>query len=147
MAAPKGLRLLPWTGPEGKPSYLAGDGSGYLSRLADDVEAVQLRMADELLGHAADLLTDRRATAAQLHFLACRLGESLRDVVRVAESRGARLPGEVQDDEDEINDQAEQSGTPRELPSAHHRISSPHPIDRRPLDDGHVREAIDHDDS
>lgn len=32
------LRLLPWAGPEGKPCYLAGDGPGYLSRLADNME-------------------------------------------------------------------------------------------------------------
>lgn len=84
-------RLLPWPGPEGNPCYVIGDGTGFVSRLADCVEAVQLRMASELLEHAADLLADRRATAPQLHFLAARMSEALRDVHRIAESRGVRL--------------------------------------------------------
>ncbi|MGX1270102.1 hypothetical protein [Streptomyces phaeoluteigriseus] len=86
-------RLLPWTSPEGKPCYVVGDGTGYVSRLADDVETVQLRMADDLLGHADALLAERRATGAELRYLTRRLTESLRDVRRVAESRGARLAG------------------------------------------------------
>ncbi len=48
-------------------------------------------MAGELLDHAADMLGDHNATAAQLHFLAARMAEALRDVHRIAESRGARL--------------------------------------------------------
>ncbi|MFE1246420.1 hypothetical protein [Streptomyces sp. NPDC058735] len=94
------LRLLPWTGPEGKRCYLSGDGTGRLSRLADTVESVQLGMADELLGHAADLLADGRATSAQLRFLAARMTEALRDALRIAESRGARLPVPVGDGAD-----------------------------------------------
>ncbi|MFF2962314.1 hypothetical protein ACFVT1_26010 [Streptomyces sp. NPDC057963] len=89
---PGTVRLLPWTGADGKPCYVIGDGSGYVSRAADDIESVQLGMAGDLLGHAADLLADRRVTGSELHFLASRLTESLRDVKRVAESRGARLP-------------------------------------------------------
>ncbi|MGY3682663.1 hypothetical protein [Streptomyces sp. TE33382] len=85
------FRLLPWAGPEGKPSYVLGDGTGYVSRMADDRECVQLDMADDLLGHAADLLADQRVTGAELHFLASRLSESLHEVKRVAESRGSRL--------------------------------------------------------
>ncbi|GAA2396091.1 hypothetical protein GCM10010255_29460 [Streptomyces coeruleofuscus] len=83
-------RLLPWTTVDGRPCYLVGDGAGYVSRLADDIEAVQLDMADGLLGHAAALLAERRVTSAELRYLALRLTESLRDVKRVAESRGAR---------------------------------------------------------
>ncbi|WP_406419597.1 hypothetical protein [Streptomyces sp. NBC_00842] len=85
------FRLLPWTDSEGKPCYLLGDGAGYVSRMADGVESVQLGMAGDLLGHAADLLADRRVTEVELHFLASRLSESLQEVKRVAESRGARL--------------------------------------------------------
>jgi hypothetical protein len=55
-------RLLPWAGEAGKPCYLVTDGTGRLSRLADTVEAVQLDMADELLGHADDLLAGRPPT-------------------------------------------------------------------------------------
>ncbi|MEU3858385.1 hypothetical protein AB0F03_13600 [Streptomyces sp. NPDC028722] len=41
--------------------------------------------------HAAELLTGHRLTGEELDQLARRLSESLRDVKRVAESRGARL--------------------------------------------------------
>ena len=87
-------RLLPWTTMSGKPCYLVGDGVGRVSRMADRVESAQLSMAGELLGHAADLLADHRATGVQVHYLACRLAESLRDVRRVAESRGQMLEGD-----------------------------------------------------
>ncbi|MBW1598039.1 hypothetical protein [Streptomyces sp. JJ38] len=82
-------RLLPWSGPEGRPCYVVGD--GYLSRVADHVEGVQLSMADELLGHVDDLLGDRRATAEQLRYVVERMAEALRDVHRIARSRGERL--------------------------------------------------------
>ncbi|MFJ5993710.1 hypothetical protein [Streptomyces sp. NPDC092370] len=84
-------RLLPWTGADGGPCYLVGDGTGYVSRLADEIEDVQIDMADRLLGHAAELLAERRVASAELHYLARRLSESLRDVRRIAESRGGRL--------------------------------------------------------
>ncbi|MFF4744326.1 hypothetical protein ACGF3K_20070 [Streptomyces sp. NPDC047980] len=87
------VRLLPWTGAGGKPCYVIGDGVGHVSRLADDIEAVQLGMAADLLDHARDLLADRRATDAQLRFVVARMIEALRDVHRIARSRGARLPG------------------------------------------------------
>ncbi|ESU47753.1 hypothetical protein K7395_24420 [Streptomyces filamentosus] len=90
-AAVPAMRLLPWTGEGGKPCYVVGDGTGYVSRMADDVESVQLDMADELLGHAADLLADDGATAQQVRFLAGGLTESLQQIMRVAESRGSRL--------------------------------------------------------
>ncbi|MGW3658609.1 hypothetical protein ACWD6R_24260 [Streptomyces sp. NPDC005151] len=85
------FRLLPWTEAEGKPSYVLGDGTGYVSRMADGIESVQLGMAGDLLDHAAELLADQRVTGPELHFLASRLSESLREVKRVAESRGTRL--------------------------------------------------------
>ncbi|MGW0731141.1 hypothetical protein [Streptomyces sp. NPDC002851] len=88
-------RLLPWSSPEGKPCYLIGDRTGsssYVSRVADDIESVQLDIADELLDHAADMLADQHVTTAQLRFLAGRLAEALRDVSRIAISRGDRLP-------------------------------------------------------
>lgn len=90
-------RLLPWASPDGKPCYLIGDGVGYLSRVADNIESVQLGMAVELLDHADDMLADCRATSAQLHYLAARMAEALRDVHRIARSRGARLPVPVHD--------------------------------------------------
>ncbi|MFI6701009.1 hypothetical protein ACIBJC_18910 [Streptomyces sp. NPDC050509] len=86
------LRLLPWSGTDGKPCYLAGGGNGYISRMADEMEDAQLDMAAELMGHAADMLADSKATSVQLRFLANRMSEALRDVCRIAESRGARIP-------------------------------------------------------
>nr|WP_235618012.1 hypothetical protein [Streptomyces sp. CB02400] len=70
---------------------IATDGTGCLSRRADTVERLRLAMAGDLLGHAADLLGDRRATSDQLRSLLARMRESLTDVRRIAESRGARL--------------------------------------------------------
>ncbi|WNI31836.1 hypothetical protein [Streptomyces sp. ITFR-6] len=91
------MRLLPWTGEGGKPCYVLGDGTGYVSRTADNVECVQLGMADELLGHAADLLADGEVTGPQIRFLAGRLTESLGQVLRVAQSRGSRLDAALPD--------------------------------------------------
>ncbi|MFI5616790.1 hypothetical protein [Streptomyces sp. NPDC051567] len=85
-------RLLPWEGRDGRPCYLSSDGTGYLSRVADNIESVQLGMATELLGHADDMITDLKVTDTQLRYLSARLAESLREVHRVAVSRGARLP-------------------------------------------------------
>ncbi|MFC9531348.1 hypothetical protein [Streptomyces sp. NPDC056975] len=101
-------RLLPWPNLDGNPCYLLSDGTGssHLSRVADNVESVQLDMAEELLDHAADLLGDSegegdgRTTAHQLRFLAARLAEALHDVHRIARSRGARLPVPDGDDDE-----------------------------------------------
>jgi len=85
-------RLLPWASPEGKPCYLSGDGAGYLSRLADNVESAQLGMASELLDEARWVLDRRQWTSGELHLLTVQLTEALSDVHRIAVSRGARLP-------------------------------------------------------
>ncbi|MGY0057616.1 hypothetical protein ACWY4P_13780 [Streptomyces sp. LZ34] len=94
-------RLLPWSGPSGQPCYLVTDedGRGYLARMADDIEAVQLGMGNQLLGHAGELLADRKAGAGELRYLANRLCEALRDALRVADSRGRRLPAPADMDE------------------------------------------------
>jgi hypothetical protein len=93
MTSPSEARLLPWSTPEGKACYLLGAGSGGpVSRFADDMERVQLAMAERLVGHAADLLGDEKTTDPQLRFLAGCLVEALSDVRRIAESRGARIP-------------------------------------------------------
>ncbi|MFF4526379.1 hypothetical protein [Streptomyces bluensis] len=87
-------RLLPWSSSDGKPCYLLTDdhGGGYLTRLADNIESVQLDMGNQLLGHAQELISDPKTGPVELRYLSARLTESLRDVLRVAESRGARLP-------------------------------------------------------
>ncbi|MFI0225522.1 hypothetical protein [Streptomyces lydicus] len=93
------LRLLPWPGLAGQRSYLAtDDGDSPLSRLADEMEDVQLRTGVELLDHAEKMLEDRKASALELRFLSARLSEALRDALRVAESRGERLPEPDDDD-------------------------------------------------
>jgi hypothetical protein len=94
-----GLRLLPWTTPDGKPCYLSsGDADSRMNRRADEIEALQLDMGTELLAHARALLGDRSAHAGELRYLAHRLTEALRDALRIAESRGDRLTAEVGDE-------------------------------------------------
>ncbi|MGW0828681.1 hypothetical protein [Streptomyces sp. NPDC002845] len=89
-----GTRLLPWTTPDGRPCYLSTDGRGYLSTLADSIEAVQLGMGEELLEHAREVLAPgaRALSATEYRWLAGRLSEALTDALRVAESRGQRIP-------------------------------------------------------
>lgn len=86
------LRLLPWPGPEGKPCYLSTDDSdGHMSRLADNIEAVQLGMAAELLEQAMEVLGDEDTELEALRLLATDLTGALRDALRVAISRGHLL--------------------------------------------------------
>lgn len=94
-----GLRLLPWSDPEGKPCFLSSDNANsLLNRRADQIEALQLSMGTQLLGHAHSLLDDHKADTQELRFLAERLCEALHDVLRVAESRGRRLPDPSEDE-------------------------------------------------
>ncbi|MFF8900121.1 hypothetical protein ACF082_21915 [Streptomyces lydicus] len=102
------LRLLPWSSPDGKPCYLAGDGNGYVSRLADDMEVAQLSLAAELIEEARPVLIRRTWSPAELHGLASELTAALVKVHRVAESRGARLP--VPDDDESDGDIAPGDG-------------------------------------
>ncbi|MFB6435920.1 hypothetical protein ACFCVY_03935 [Streptomyces sp. NPDC056411] len=101
-------RLLPWSSHDGKPCYLAGDGTGYVSRAADRIEAEQLGAAVELIEEARAVLAGRRWTPGEIHLLAVNLAAALADVHRVAESRGARLvvpdyEGAPGDEDDEGN--------------------------------------------
>jgi len=88
------LRLLPWANPDGLPCYLSTDGGGYLATLADGIEEVQLTMGQELLDHARGVLAPaaRALTDVEYRWLACRLTEALSDTLRVADSRGQRIP-------------------------------------------------------
>ncbi|WP_371635996.1 hypothetical protein OG988_18820 [Streptomyces zaomyceticus] len=87
------LRLLPWSGPDGKPCFLSTDDTGGpLSRLADTTETAQLNVGQEILGHAMDVLADEEVETEELRLLARDLATALRDTLRVAVSRGHRLP-------------------------------------------------------
>ncbi|MFD8545112.1 hypothetical protein [Streptomyces sp. NPDC059649] len=92
-------RLLPWSSPDGKPCYLAGDGNGYVSRLADEIETAQLASAAELIKEAQRALEARTGKPGEDHLLDA-MTASLADVHRVAESRGARLPAPDDDEPD-----------------------------------------------
>ncbi|MFI6124748.1 hypothetical protein ACIBCU_34365 [Streptomyces sp. NPDC051064] len=92
MTAPNELRLLPWSGPDGKPCYLSTDDrGGYVSRLADNIEAVRLGSGTELLEQAPETLDDQDAAPEAMRQLAKDLTGALRDVLRVATSRGHLL--------------------------------------------------------
>ncbi|MER7984173.1 hypothetical protein ABTY53_00995 [Streptomyces noursei] len=85
-------RLLPWTSWDGKPCYLlGGNGTGYVSRLADKVEAEQMHAAAELIDEACGILAGRTWTPGEIHLLAVELNSHLAKVHRVSQSRGARL--------------------------------------------------------
>ncbi|GAA1350182.1 hypothetical protein [Streptomyces beijiangensis] len=88
---PERARRLPWTGPEGKPCYVLGDGTGPLSRVADQIEAVQLGLARNLVTHALGTLDDPEVEYADLQTLAAHLTEALHDALLIAAGRGTRL--------------------------------------------------------
>lgn len=93
MSAPEELRLLPWTAPDGKPCYLSTDSDrSRLSLLADDVEAAQLDSGEQVLHGARAVLADTKAGERAVRFALTRTVESLTDVLRIAASRGQRLP-------------------------------------------------------
>ncbi|MCP9944904.1 hypothetical protein LUX12_09145 [Streptomyces somaliensis] len=93
MGRPTPLRLLPWASQEGKPSYLVPDDrGGYLSRLADGAETAQLAAGAEVLDRARRVLDDLASPYTEVRYAAIRLAECLADALRVAESRGLRLP-------------------------------------------------------
>lgn len=105
MTAHNELRLLPWSGPEGKPCFLStDDGASFLSRLADTTEASQLDTAAEVLTRAVNVLSVDAVTPEELKPVAAELIEALRHVLRVAESRGHRLP--TQDGAEDNDDEA-----------------------------------------
>ncbi|MGW8671903.1 hypothetical protein [Streptomyces niveus] len=93
------LRLLPWTTPEGKPCFLSSDtDEGVLSRLADAVEVAQTSAGAGVLGCAKAVLADPQVGARELRFALTQVTEVLGDVLRVAESRGARLSVPYEDE-------------------------------------------------
>ncbi|MBL3667560.1 hypothetical protein JL475_16515 [Streptomyces sp. M2CJ-2] len=87
------LRLLPWLSPEGKPCFLVpGEEGGIVSRFADATEARQLADGLDVLRAARRVLGDPLTPNVEVRYTALRLTECLADALRVAESRGRRLP-------------------------------------------------------
>ncbi|KOV68544.1 hypothetical protein ADL01_23210 [Streptomyces sp. NRRL WC-3618] len=87
------MRLLPWESDNGKPCFLSTGGvPGRLSRLADEIEADQLRDGADVLGGAKVVLDDLKAGEDTLRRALRAVTQVLGDVLRVADSRGARLP-------------------------------------------------------
>nr|WP_051127222.1 hypothetical protein [Streptomyces sp. SID8379] len=93
MTTPSELRLLPWSGPDGQPCYLSTDNANsYLSRLADNTESIHLGLAAEVLEQAEGLLAEEKVTPSDLRLVTRDLVGALRTTLRVAASRGQRLP-------------------------------------------------------
>ncbi|MEU5234665.1 hypothetical protein AB0G82_36280 [Streptomyces anulatus] len=93
MTTPDELRLLPWSGPGGKPCYLSTDDpDGYMSRLADSIEALQLGTAKDLLEEVTEVIDGQDASLDEMRCLVIELTGALRDVYRVATSRGYLVP-------------------------------------------------------
>ncbi|MCT2589190.1 hypothetical protein LHJ74_04450 [Streptomyces sp. N2-109] len=87
-----GLRLLPWESDTGKPCYLSTDRSdGMLSQLADRAEEARLSEGDEILKCALAALSDHRVSKQSLRLILTATATALADVLRIADSRGARL--------------------------------------------------------
>ncbi|MET7604109.1 hypothetical protein ABZU45_24895 [Streptomyces avermitilis] len=103
-APPPGLRLLPWETDTGKPCFLSTNGTpGTLARIADEIEADQLRDGADVVQGAQAVLDDRKAGEYALRRALRAATQALGDVLRIADSRGARLP--VPDDEHDADDQ------------------------------------------
>ncbi|MCC9311891.1 hypothetical protein LN042_33335 [Kitasatospora sp. RB6PN24] len=85
---------------DGRLCYLSTNGQGYVSKLADRIEAMQLTMGEELLEYARSVLApgEWMPSSVEYRWLACRLTEALSDALRVADSRGQRIPAPQEED-------------------------------------------------
>ncbi|MQY14373.1 hypothetical protein SRB5_45390 [Streptomyces sp. RB5] len=87
-------RLLPWVTEDGGPCYLiSGEGGGFVSRMADAREAELLTAGADTLGEALEVLEDPLSHYTEVRYAGMQLARSVHAVLRVAESRGMRLPG------------------------------------------------------
>ncbi|MFF8789662.1 hypothetical protein [Streptomyces sp. NPDC015125] len=86
-------RLLPWTRSDGAPCYLSTDNpDSPLSQLADHAEDELIEAAETLLDETGVLPAVRGTGPRELCPTAAALHRALRDVLRIAVSRGDRLP-------------------------------------------------------
>lgn len=104
-------RLLPWVTEDGKRCLLStSDEGGFLSQLADDFEAVQLAMSEDVLKQARKVLENPMTPNAEVRYTALRLSECLTDALRIAESRGLRLSApDTEEDDSDSESEAESS--------------------------------------
>ncbi|REK90784.1 hypothetical protein DY245_07985 [Streptomyces inhibens] len=103
------LRLLPWETPSGHPCFLSTDNSGgYLSRKADEMEAEQMRDAAAVIADAEDVLNEPTAGPLTLRVTLKQTTRALVDVVRIADSRGGRLPVAAAPDDSDDEDEDEE---------------------------------------
>ncbi|MFB7323813.1 hypothetical protein [Streptomyces sp. NPDC056190] len=95
-------RLLPWSGPEGKPAVLLTDNTASpLALLADAMEEQQIETAAVIVGLAKPMIEDTASlTTTELRWIVRRLIESLTDVLNICESRGERIPDYDEPDAD-----------------------------------------------
>lgn len=87
-----GVRLLPWVGAHGQPCLLLADGDGTVSRLADRVEDMQLRLGELLLGRTREALA-AEDEAHNTPTLIGQLADALADALLIARARGDRAGG------------------------------------------------------
>ncbi len=118
VSAPEpGLRLLPWETDMGKPCFLSTNGApDALARLADEIEAEQLRDGADVLKGALAVLGDGKAGEYALRLALRAATQCLGDVLRVADSRGARLP-RPDDDHADDSDGDQDDGDGSQLPT------------------------------
>lgn len=88
------VRLLPFSGPEGKRAHLITDGTPtMLSLLADNIENQQIEATAALVALTRTVLEgDGNPTAAEFRLFLERLLDSTTEVLNIAESRGQRIP-------------------------------------------------------
>ncbi|MGW6456292.1 hypothetical protein ACWF94_10260 [Streptomyces sp. NPDC055078] len=111
------LRRLPWDSPEGKACYLSPSSTGsVVSRIADEIEEAQTNAAATVIQGIQAVLDDRNAGVRECRFALTRAQEVLRDLLRVAESRGDRLP--TPDSWEPGQDDRHDEGGDRTLPSS-----------------------------
>jgi anti-sigma regulatory factor (Ser/Thr protein kinase) len=94
------MRVLPWTGEDGRPAYVdEADEDSFVTRLADGLESVQLAMAERLLRNVEAAWADRRPDT-DLTGMVPHLCHALRDSMRMTRRLRERLlgPGPVDQD-------------------------------------------------
>ncbi|GAA2605262.1 hypothetical protein GCM10009863_18480 [Streptomyces axinellae] len=125
------LRLLPWSTDSGKPCYLNGEPGSPLSFYADELEDAQLEDGGRALKRIMEILDRGPAAGDDETTLAVKeAAAALSNVLRVADSRGARLPDP--DSEDAGATFLSRYGTPGDGARDDEGAGAPHAPDTRP---------------